>query len=183
LRRTPKVKVTFGVFFMTKISKQTKLEAILAYHAGFASKAKVAKHYGISKTLFGMLLAAYATHGPDVLLNPPAITGEFRIAVASWAIRENASLTAVAAKFGYVGTAQIIKWKEIYSKLGLNGLLSIQKGQKPKITKKKQTQTNKLSEEENRLAQLEDEVLRLKIQNEALKLLASIQQRTDNSQK
>ncbi|AOT57142.1 hypothetical protein [Weissella soli] len=51
------------------------------------------------------------------------------------------------------------------------------------MTKKKQTQTNKLSAEENRLAQLEDEVLRLKIQNEALKLLASIQQRTDNSQK
>lgn len=45
MRRTLKVKVTFGVFFMTKISKQTKLEAILAYHAGFASKAKVAKYY------------------------------------------------------------------------------------------------------------------------------------------
>lgn len=41
----------------------------------------------------------------------------------------------------------------------------------------------KLTEQENRLSQLEDEVLRLKIENEALKLLASIQQRTDNSQK
>ena len=40
-----------------------------------------------------------------------------------------------------------------------------------------------LTDQENQLAQLEDEVLRLKIENEALKLLASIQQRTDNSQK
>lgn len=98
-----------------------------------------------------MLLVAYATHGLDVLLDPPATTGEFRIAVASWAIRENVSLTAVAAKFGYVGMAQIVKWKEIYSKLGPNGLLSIQKGRKPKMTKKKQNQRNKLSAEENRL--------------------------------
>ncbi|KIU19365.1 hypothetical protein ff3pr_02339 [Weissella cibaria] len=40
-----------------------------------------------------------------------------------------------------------------------------------------------LTDQENQLAQLEDEVLRLKIENEALKLLASIQRRTDNSQK
>ncbi|MDF9298840.1 hypothetical protein [Weissella fermenti] len=48
---------------------------------------------------------------------------------------------------------------------------------------KKPKSVKKLTEQENRLSQLEDEVLRLKIENEALKLLASIQQRTDNSQK
>ena len=74
-------------------------------------------------------------------------------------------------------------WKEIYSKLGPNGLLSIQKGRKPKMPNKKPKSVKKLTEQENRLSQLEDEVLRLKIENEALKLLASIQQRTDNSQK
>ncbi|AOT56600.1 hypothetical protein [Weissella soli] len=100
---------------MTKISKQTKLEAIPAYHAGFNSKAQVAKHYDIAQELFSMLIAAYAAHGPDVLFNLPAITWKFRIAVAaSWAIRENASFTAVAAKFGYVGMAQDVKAKPPY---------------------------------------------------------------------
>lgn len=135
---------------------------------------------------FRMLLAAYKTHGSDVIFNPPKPTGTFRVELASWAIKNNASNTEVAAKFGYVGIAQIVQWKKIYSKLGPNGLLSIQKGRKPKMPKKKQKtqkQPSGLTKEENRLAQLEDQVLRLQIENEALKLLASIRQRTDNSQK
>ena len=48
---------------------------------------------------------------------------------------------------------------------------------------KKPKSDKPLTDQENQLAQLEDEILRLKIENEALKLLASIQQRTDNSQK
>jgi len=48
---------------------------------------------------------------------------------------------------------------------------------------KKPKQGKQLTETEKHIAQLEDENLRLKIENEALKLLASIQQRTDNSQK
>ncbi|MFL1696500.1 helix-turn-helix domain-containing protein, partial [Weissella kandleri] len=184
--RTPKVKVTFGVFFMTKISKHTKLKAILEYISGHGSKTEIAKRYGINRTTFRMLLAAYSTHGPDVIFNPPKPTGPFRVELTSWAIRNNASHTEVAAKFGYLGIAQILQWKNIYSKLGPNGLLSIQKGRKPNMPKKKQKnreQPINLTEEENRLAQLEDQVLRLQIENEALKLLASIQQRTDNSQK
>ncbi|MGX6492732.1 helix-turn-helix domain-containing protein [Weissella cibaria] len=168
---------------MTKISKQKKLEAILEYFSGNKSKQEVAKRYGIHYTSFKMLLAAYKTHGSDVLFNPPKPTGKFRVELASWAIRNNASNTEVAAKFGYVGTAQIVKWKEIYSQLGPNGLLSIQKGRKPKMPNKKPKSDKPLTDQENQLAQLEDEVLRLKIENEALKLLASIQQRTDNSQK
>ena len=183
MRRTPKVKVTFGVFFMTKISQQIKLKAILEYMSGHGSKLEIAKRYGISRRSFQMLLAAYSTHGFDVLFNPPKPTGEFRVEVASWAIKNNASSTEVAAKFGYVGIVQILQSKEIYSKLGPNGLLSIQKGRKPKMPNKKPKSDKPLTDQENQLAQLEDEVLRLKIENEALKLLASIQQRTDNSQK
>ena len=170
---------------MTKISKQTKYKAILEYISGHGSKSEIAKRYGIDRTAFRMLLAAYSTHGPDVLFNPPKPTEGFRIELASWAIRNNASNTEVAAKFGFVGIAQIVQWKKIYSKLGPNGLLSLQKGRNPKMPKKQksQKQPSGLTEEQIRLAQLEDQVLRLQIENEALKLLASIQQRTDNSQK
>ena len=134
--RTPKVKATFGVLFMTKISKQIKLQAIQDYMSGKYSIRGITARYGIANSVFRMLIAAYKSFGSDILFNPPAITPEFRIKVASWAIQNNASHSQVAAKFGYTG-----------------------------------------------IAQLEDENLRLKIENEALKLLASIQQRTDNSQK
>lgn len=71
-------------------------------------------------------------------------------------------------------------WKQIYSQSRPHGLLSIQKGRPPKMPKKPKQQLN---ESDHRLAKLEDENLRLKIENEALKLLASIQQRDNKSQK
>lgn len=83
---------------MNNISKQAKLEAILKYISGNKSKQEVAKRYGIHYTSFKMLLVAYKTHGADVLFNPPKPTGTFRVELASWTIRNNASNTEVAAK-------------------------------------------------------------------------------------
>ena len=132
---------------------------------------------------FQILVAAYTSHGADTLFNPPKVTPKFKVQVASWAIRNNASHTQVAAEFGYTGVAQIVAWEKIYSQSGPNRLLTIQKGRKPKMPNKDPKQVKQLTEEENRLAKLEDDNLRLNIENEALKLLALIQQRTDNSQK
>ena len=168
---------------MTKISKETKYKAILEYENNEGGKFKIAEKYGISPRLFGMLIAAYQQHGPAVLFNPPTVTPEFRVKVARWAISHNASLTEVAAKFGYCGTAQILNWKKIYSQKGPNGLLSLKKGRTKNMPKRNDNQPKKLSERDNDLARLKDENLRLKIENEALKLLASIRQQTKNSHK
>ncbi|MCA1355082.1 helix-turn-helix domain-containing protein, partial [Weissella cibaria] len=91
---------------MTRISKQTKFKAIQEYFLGVDSKKSIARRYGMDEKTFGVLIAAYETHGPDVLFNPPKVTAEFRITLASWAIRNNASYTEIASKFGYTGTAQ-----------------------------------------------------------------------------
>ena len=174
---------------MTKISKKIKLRALIEYFDDQGSLRTIANKYQISLRLFRMLVAAYRTHGSDVLLNPPQVTPEFRVEVAHWAISNNATYTQVAAQFGYVGTLQIHQWKEIYRNEGPNGLLSISKGRKPKMTNKRKKPTKKpstkkqLSPEENRLKQLEAENLELRIKNEALKLLASMKQRTKNSPK
>ena len=174
---------------MTKISKTIKLCALIEYFDGQGGLKTISSKYQIAPYLFRMMVAAYRTHGPDVLLNPPQVTPEFRVEVAHWAIANNASYTQVAAKFGYVGARQIQIWKEIYRNQGPNGLLSISKGRKPKMTNKRKKPTKKrstkkkLSPEENRLKQLEAENLELRIKNEALKLLASMKQRTKNSPK
>lgn len=136
----------------------------------------------INVMAFRVLVSAYSTHGYDVLFNPPKSTGTFQIELSSLVIINN----EVAVKFGYEGIVQISHWRQIYSKHGLNGLLSIQKGRKPNVPKKKTKnikQQSCLTEKENRLAKLEDQVLRLKIENEALKLLGSFQSRSDKSQK
>ncbi|MDN2649373.1 transposase, partial [Leuconostoc lactis] len=99
---------------MTKISKQIKLQAIQDYLSGKYTIRGITARYGIANSVFHMLIAAYKSFGPDILFNPPAITPEFRIKVASWAIQNNASHSQVAAKFGYTGIAQIVSWKKIY---------------------------------------------------------------------
>ena len=116
---------------MTKISKQTKLKALTEYFEGNISVNRLSKKYKIDFKSLQMMIAAYRTHGPDVILNPPKVTPEFRIQLAYWALAYNASYSEVAAKFGYLGISQIYQWKEIYRKEGPNGLLSIKKGQNP----------------------------------------------------
>ncbi len=74
---------------MTRISKQTKFKAIQEYFLGVDSKKSIAKRYGMDAKTFRVLIAAYETHGPDVLFNPPKVTAKFRITLASWAIRNN----------------------------------------------------------------------------------------------
>ena len=106
---------------MTKISKEIKYKAILEYENNEGGKFKIAEKYGISSRLFGMLIAAYKQHGPAVLFNPPTVMSEFRNKVTRWTISHNASLTKVAAKFGYCGTAQISNWKKYIHEKGLMG--------------------------------------------------------------
>ena len=171
---------------MTKISKKIKLKALTEYFNGTGSKVEVANKYSISNSVFRMLVSAYETHGSKVLFNPPKVTGRLRIELIEWKIRNNASYTDVTAEFGYVGILQINQWEKIYRQNGPNGLLSIQKGRKPKMVKnkaKKSRKTKQYTSEQNRIKQLESENLELRIKNEALKLLASMKQPTDKKQK
>lgn len=168
---------------MAKISKAIKLKAVIEYLNGSDSLAFVAKKYGFVRINFQMLVSAYRRHGKDVLMNPPIVTADFRIKVAEWMLINNASYTQTAAEFGYLGIAQMHQWREIYRIQGPNGLLSLTKGQKSKMTKKKSKNEQQLTPEQNRIKQLEAENLELRIKSEALKLLASMKQPTDKSHK
>lgn len=101
---------------MTKISKETKLRALIEYFTGTESKSKIAARYDITLTLFKMLVSAYETYGSDVLFNPPQVNDDFKVKLTKWKIRNRASYTEVAAEFGYVGILQIQQWEKIYRK-------------------------------------------------------------------
>jgi transposase len=175
-----------GVFILTKITKEEKLKAIIDVIEGRQTLRGATRKYQIGLKSLEMLLAAYKSHGVSVLYNPPQITSEFRVRIASWKISHNATYTEVAAKFGYTGIQQIYNWTNIYREKGPNGLLSITKGRPPVMTKKvHQTKENKkeLTAAENRIKQLEAENLELRIKSEALKLIASKKQATKKSPK
>ena len=123
---------------MTKISKQTKLKAILAYLSGEGNFKTVAHKYGLAVTPLQLLVAAYKTHGVSVFFDPPTVNAKFRIELVTWMIENQASYTQVVAEFGYINTHQIQLWREKYRQSGPNGLLSIVKGRNPKMKKQAQ---------------------------------------------
>lgn len=108
--------------------------------------------------------------------------------LARWAISNNASNAEVDDKFGYLGKTQIFEWKKSIAKKDQMGYCLLQKNKykvnKNDRCKKENKRTKKqLTPERNRIEILEAENLKLKIKLEVSKLLASMKQQTDKSQK
>ena len=84
---------------MTKISKETKIKAINEYllHRRKCSLAYVAHRYGMSRTNFRTMVAAYEHHGPAIFTDSPKITADFRIQLVRWMIKNQASYIEIAA--------------------------------------------------------------------------------------
>ena len=72
-------KSTLGVFYMTKISVKTKLKAVEEYANGNVALASVRHKYGIAEHDFQIWVGIYARFGKGPLLNPPKVTGDFRL--------------------------------------------------------------------------------------------------------
>lgn len=157
---------------MTRVSRETKLRAVLEYKRGLSGTRSIATRYGFSDRELRMLIAAFESFGQMIILKPPTVTPEFRHQITLWALKNNASYTQVAKKFGYTSSSSIYNWKKIYSKYGQDALMSLVKGRPKTMTKHNEAELTP----EQRLQQLERENLHLRIENDALKLLASMEQ-------
>lgn len=90
---TPELEVDSGGIFMTKISVNTKLKAIKEYTNGDASLASVRRKYGIAEFDFQIWVGIYARLGQGPLLNPPKVTGDFRLNLVKWKQEHLASIS------------------------------------------------------------------------------------------
>lgn len=180
MRCTPKVKVNYhfslGGFILTKISTNTKLQAVNEYISGNSSYNVVARKFDMNTQSLQVMVTAYRIHGTNIFFNKPIVTGPFRVKIVEWHLANNASLIQTAAQFGYLGTERIRQWTKIYSQTGRHGLLSIQKGRPVLMNIHNEKPEPKLTlEEENIL--LKQAILRKNIEIDALKLLASMEQK------
>ncbi|USS93100.1 helix-turn-helix domain-containing protein [Fructilactobacillus ixorae] len=159
-----------------------KYKAMMQYFYENKSRRYIREKYVFNSMALRMLISGFRTFGSDVLFKPPQVTASFRIMLTEYKIRNNASYIQIAKKFGYLGIAQIYQWEKIYRQNGQNGLLSLKKGREPKMTKQKKNK-QELTPEQNKIKQLEQENLELRIKNKALKLFASMKQPTDKKHK
>lgn len=86
-------KSTLGVFYMTKISVKTKLKAVEEYANGNVTLASVRHKYGIAEHDFQIWVGIYARFGKGPLLNPPKVTGDFRLNLVKWKQENLASIS------------------------------------------------------------------------------------------
>lgn len=125
-------KSTLGVFYMTKISVKTKLKAVEEYANGNVTLASVRHKYGIAEHDFQIWVGIYARFGKGPLLNPPKVTGDFRLNLVKWKQENLASISETCIHFGYRSPGSVYQWERLYNKQGPQALLRLRRGRKPK---------------------------------------------------
>ena len=117
---------------MTKISINTKIKAVEEYANGTASLTAIRSKYGISKLEFQICVGIYAKFGKQALLNPPKVTGDFRLNLVKWKQENLASISETCIHFAFRSPGSIFKWEALYNKQGPQALLELHCGRKPK---------------------------------------------------
>lgn len=125
-------KSTLGVFYMTKISVKTKLKAVEEYANGNVTLASVRHKYGVAEHDFQIWVGIYARFGKGPLLNPPKVTGDFRLNLVKWKQENLASISETCIHFGYRSPGSVYQWECLYNKQGPQALLRLRRGRKPK---------------------------------------------------
>ncbi|WPU43630.1 IS3 family transposase [Limosilactobacillus reuteri] len=117
---------------MTKISIKTKLKAVEEYANGDVTLASVRHKYGIAELVFQIWVGIYARFGKGPLLNPPKVTGDFRLNLVKWKQENLASISETCICFGYRSPGSVYQWECLYNKQGSQALLGLRRGRKPK---------------------------------------------------
>ncbi|MCG4282945.1 transposase [Lacticaseibacillus saniviri] len=113
---------------MTKILMATKIKAVETYLTGVQSKFSVARHFGISESLFRILVAVYEVHGRAGLLQPAEITDQMRVSLVKWKQLNKASIRDTCAHFAVLSVEAIVRWERVYNVSGEQALLEMRQG-------------------------------------------------------
>ena len=163
---------------MTKYSYEFKKKIVLEYLSGKGGYKYLAKQYGIPdhKTI-QRWVAVYKEFGDEGIKcsrEKKNYSFEFKLHVVELYLTTEVSYLELALTVGINNPAIITKWVNDYRIAGSDALRPKRKGRRPKVAKpkKKQTpQTEKDKAEAEYLRQLEEENLKLRIENAYLKEL------------
>lgn len=167
-----------GRFFMAKYSFELKKKIVEAYLNNEGGYGFLAQKYGIpSKSYIKGWIDNYKTFGDAGLMRSrkqQTFSFEFKLSVVELYLTTEISYQELALKVGITNPAQIGKWVNDYRVAGPDALIPRKKG-RPKPLKKPNAKT--IAETPNGdavteyIKQLEEENLKLRIQNAYLKEL------------
>ena len=163
---------------MSKYSYELKKKIVTEYMNGEAGYEYLTKKYEIPSTAtVRRWINAYKEFGDDGLKKSrenKKYTFEFKLHVVELYLTTEVSYQELALTVGLNNPAVIAKWVNDYRIAGPDALRPKRKGRKPKVAKPKKEQlplTEKEKADAEYLRQLEEENLRLRIENAYLKEL------------
>lgn len=162
---------------MSKYSYEFKKKVVKDYINGKGGYKSLCKENGIpSQTILRDWITAYKEFGNKGLMRSREkknYSFEFKMHVVELYLTTEVSYRELALSLGINNPPMIAKWVTDYRAVGPDALRPKRKGRKPKVSKSKKIipNTGKEKAESEYLKQLEDENLRLRIENAYLKEL------------
>lgn len=161
-----------------KFSIADRQRAVLLVLKEGHSYCSVARMLSTSDTLISRWVSSYKQHGISglSLKNHMRYSGDFKICLVKDMLVNHLSLSQASVKYRITDTL-ILKWKQDYEAFGVSALYEEKpRGRPPKMKEKKPT-SQKQKPPSDPYQELQDENLRLRIENEYLKKLQALTQK------
>ena len=160
----------------TKYTVEEKLKVIEEKQKG-KTYTEIAKEYGIHKSDIEKWYTAYEEHGLKGIQirkhNLNRYTGQFKVNVVQYKKEAGVSARQTASKFNIPSFRSVIQWEQIYDMQGAAGLLEERRGRCTAMENPAKGRKHKEvipSKEET----LEEEIQRLRMENDCLKKLNAL---------
>lgn len=163
---------------MAKYSFEFKLKVVQEYLKGEGGYTFLSRKFNVaSKSNIKKWVATYNTLGEEGLLRSrkkQTYSLDFKLHVVELYLTTEVSYQELALQFGLNNPPLLVKWVNDYRIAGPDALREKQKGRQPRVAKSKHDKTLQnavQNHDEKYLKQLEEENLRLRIENAYLKEL------------
>ena len=165
---------------MAKYSFEFKLQLVKEYENGHEGLRTVAKRHGIHHHNLEKWVAIYRQYGEDGLVRrrqAQTYSFEYKLHVVELYLSSELSYQELALQVGMTNPAQIARWVMDYRTAGPEALKPRKRGRKRTVDKEKsirEIEEGDSDEQKNLLKQLQEENLKLRIENTFLKELSGL---------
>lgn len=162
---------------MAKYSFEFKMKVVSDYLDGIGGYKALGKKYNLSHSIVRRWITNYKNFGEEGLIRSrqqQVYPFEFKLHVVELYLTSELSYRDLALQVGMTNPTQIARWVMDYRAAGPDALIAKKKGRKRKLDKDKIVNEIKKSDSEEQkelLKQLQDENLKLRIENAFLKEL------------
>lgn len=174
---------------MAKYSYELKKKVVVAYLHGEGGYETIAKRFGISShNIVKKWIMNYLAFGDEGLMRSKknkSYSYEEKIAIVETYLTTEISYQALAIQNGMTSPALIVKWVNDFRSAGPDALRPKKRGRKMTVKRKpvKQSKKEKIDTSEKHVRELEDENLKLRIENAYLKELRRLRLKEQALQK